>query len=202
MIGSYDTSATLSIPVVLTIVAPIPLLVSPNALVFNMTAGLPPGAPVTEELTITVPAASPVTVQWTATAATMSGGNWLYVDAASGVAYPSGTSQPYNVAGINAGTLPSGSYVGAITVTAPGASNSPVSIPVTLNINSPLALNSISPNTIAAGSSSFLLTAKWSWVSERSHNSVEWRDAGHKLFEQYATECHGASGSYCIRGNR
>jgi uncharacterized protein (TIGR03437 family) len=68
------------------------------------------------------------TLAWTAAASTSSGGSWLSVSPASGAA-PSSLSVSVSPAGLAAGT-----YTGTILITASGASNSPLSVTVTLTV--------------------------------------------------------------------
>src|SRR5207244_10552549 len=65
---------------------------------------------------------------WTAQAATTTGGSWLGISKVSGAGNASLQGTVAN-AGLKAGT-----YLGTVTVTAPGLAGSPVSIPVTLNV--------------------------------------------------------------------
>jgi len=68
------------------------------------------------------------TLNWSASAATSSGGNWLAVSPTSGANAGTLTVS----AGV--GTLIPGTYVGAITVAATGAANTPQTVPVTLTV--------------------------------------------------------------------
>src|SRR5262249_51400308 len=65
------------------------------------------------------------TLNWTAS----SNQTWLSVSPTSGTA-PSAPSVSVNITGLTAGT-----YNGAITVSATGATNTPVTVPVTLTVN-------------------------------------------------------------------
>jgi uncharacterized protein (TIGR03437 family) len=104
------------------VAAPSTIAVIPASLQFGYTAGG------------TVPAAQPIqiansgtgtsTLSWTATASD----SWLSLSAASGTA-PSTASVSVSPAGLSAGT-----YNGAIQITAASASNSPLSMPVTLTV--------------------------------------------------------------------
>jgi uncharacterized protein (TIGR03437 family) len=140
--------------------------------VFSMTAGV--STQVTQQLTVAVPATAPATVFWKATTSTSSGGNWLLADI-EGTAYPAGTPNELNVLNVTAYSGAAGTYAGTVTISGAGASNSPVSIPVTMNVKAPLALNGISPNTIAAGSPSFLLTANGAGFL--SGAAIQWNGA-------------------------
>lgn len=68
-------------------------------------------------------------LQYTASATTSSGGQWLAVAPSS-----SQTPQALSIA-VSPGSLAPGTYSGTVTIVAPGAGNSPVSIPVTLVVS-------------------------------------------------------------------
>ena len=96
--------------------------VSPSSLSFTATAG---GAnPANQTLTISNTGGGSLT--WTAS----DNATWLSVSPASGTA-PSSATVSVNSSGLAAGT-----YNGSITISATGATNSPVSVPVTLTVNS------------------------------------------------------------------
>lgn len=95
--------------------------VSPSSLSFTATAG---GAnPANQSVSITNTGGG--TLNWSAS----SNASWLSVSPASGTA-PSTSTASVNISGLAAGT-----YNGAITITATGATNSPISVPVTLTVN-------------------------------------------------------------------
>lgn len=73
-------------------------------------------------------------LSWSATASTSSGGNWLVVEPASG----SGNATLR--VSVRAASLPDGDYRGAITITAAGATNSPMVVAVSLTITWPVLL--------------------------------------------------------------
>jgi hypothetical protein len=96
--------------------------VNPASMSFTATAG---GAnPASQSLSITNTGGG--TLSWTASINT----TWLSISPASGTA-PSTTTVSVNITGLAAGT-----YNGAITVTAAGATNTPVTVPVTLTVTS------------------------------------------------------------------
>jgi len=101
--------------------------VSPSTLVFEAVTGGGRAGPVNVQITNT----GAGTLNWTAAAETTSGGNWLALTAVSGsllsVSAPAGTPPPAGV------------YSGRVVITAPGAANSPLSIPVTLRLRDPSA---------------------------------------------------------------
>jgi len=95
--------------------------VSPASLSFNATVG---GAnPANQSLSITNTGGG--TLNWTAS----DNATWLSVSPASGTA-PSTATVSVNITGLAAGT-----YNGAITISATGASNTPVAVPVTLTVS-------------------------------------------------------------------
>jgi uncharacterized protein (TIGR03437 family) len=115
------SNSPLSVPVTLNVTAA--LTPSPSSLTFNYVInGTAPG-----------PQAVGVTsnggpISYSAAASTSSGGNWLSVSPGSATT-PTGISTSVNPAGLAAGK-----YTGTITLTSAGATNSPVTIPVTLNV--------------------------------------------------------------------
>ncbi|MFL6216196.1 MAG: S8 family serine peptidase [Blastocatellia bacterium] len=96
--------------------------VSPSSLSFSATAG--GSNPASQSLSITNTGGG--TLNWTASA----NQTWLGVSPTSGTA-PSATTVSVNISGLAAGT-----YNGAITISATGATNTPVTVPVTLTVSS------------------------------------------------------------------
>jgi len=105
------------------VAAPSTIAVIPASLQFAYTASgtVPPAQPIQ----IVNSGTGTSTLSWTATASDPS---WLSLSATSGTA-PSTASVSVSPAALSAGT-----YNGAIQITAVGASNSPLSIPVTLTV--------------------------------------------------------------------
>ncbi|MFL6274634.1 MAG: S8 family serine peptidase [Blastocatellia bacterium] len=96
--------------------------VSPSSMSFSATAG---GAnPASQSLSISNTGGG--TLNWTGSA----NQTWLSVSPTSGTA-PSATTVSVNISGLAAGT-----YNGAITISATGATNTPVTVPVTLTVSS------------------------------------------------------------------
>ncbi len=118
-------NACQSIPVTLAVAAQ-RLAISVTALTFNAPAGAT-FVPV-QQFTI---AANTGTLNWTASSSTITGGNWLLTTSTTG-ATPATVNAQVSVIG-----LAKGSYQGAITIAAIGASNSPQTITVTLNVADP-----------------------------------------------------------------
>lgn len=96
------------------------LVPSPTSLNFSGVAG--GVAPPTQLLTLTTPGGTPT---WTAT----SNPSWLGVSPGTGTT-PSSLTVSVTTTGLGAGT-----YNGALTVTAPGTPNSPLTVPVTLVVS-------------------------------------------------------------------
>ncbi|MGH9847153.1 MAG: BACON domain-containing protein, partial [Blastocatellia bacterium] len=94
--------------------------VSPSSLSFTATAG---GANPANQV-INISNTGGGTLNWTAT----DNASWLSTGPASGTA-PSALTASVNMAGLAAGT-----YNGAITISATGATNTPVNVPVTLTV--------------------------------------------------------------------
>jgi hypothetical protein len=104
--------------------------ISPSSLVFNALPGSSPGPQ-----TINVSAGGASTT-WGAS----SNVSWMTVAASTSLT-PGTVTISVNPTG-----MPEGSYAGAVTVSAPGASNSPVTVPVTLAIKT--AVLSVTPSSL------------------------------------------------------
>jgi uncharacterized protein (TIGR03437 family) len=144
IISPGATGSPRIVPVTLTVTAPASISVDNASLVFTAQQNGPAPATQSLEVTATVPG---ITINAVAGAA--SGGGWLSVTPASGAAPAS-----FTVA-VNPQGLAGGAYQGTITITAPGASNSPRTLNVTLTVVSAPA-----PARIAVvNSASFLLGA-------------------------------------------
>lgn len=124
-IADSTGNACQAIPVSLTVAAQ-RLAVSVTTLTFNAAAGAS-FVPV-QQFTI---GANTGTLNWTAATSTVSGGNWLITTSTTGTT-PATVNAQVMVTGMAKGT-----YQGAITISATGASNSPQTINVTLNITDP-----------------------------------------------------------------
>jgi uncharacterized protein (TIGR03437 family) len=132
--GSYSGAVTitalgasnspLTIPVALVVTSNLTLTVNPGSLAFNFQAGGP--APASQTLSV---ASSGVALNFTASASTTTGGNWLGVSPTGGGVTPATLSVSANAAGLAAGN-----YIGSITVASTGAVNSPQTIGVTLTV--------------------------------------------------------------------
>jgi uncharacterized protein (TIGR03437 family) len=112
------------------------IAVSPTSLTFMAAVG--GASPAAQTIAITNGGGG--TLAWTATT---SGGSWLSVSATSGTA-PSELSVAVSSAGLVAGT-----YTGEVQITSTGASNSPVSVAVTLTVSANTATLVVSPSTLS-----------------------------------------------------
>gem|GEM_PF-2863255 len=132
--GLYNGTVTVGAPgasnspravsISLTVPQPVPpaLATSPSSMSFSALAGSTPPAK-----TLSIENTGGGTFDWTAT----TNQPWLGVNPTAGSAPASVT-----VTASTAGLAP-GSYQGALTVTAPGVANSPLTVPVTLTVFSP-----------------------------------------------------------------
>jgi uncharacterized protein (TIGR03437 family) len=107
------------------------LTTNPSSLTFSVTPNSGPSA----VQTVTVSSASAQLTSISAVPATSSGGNWLTVTPLSGVS-PLSLSVSVNPQGLVAG-----SYAGAISLNSVGSTDPPVSLPVTLTVQSSQSSN-------------------------------------------------------------
>ena len=110
---------------------PASLSVSSTALTFQQIIGGTAAPPQTVTVSSNVPAQN-----YTAAATTANAVNWLSVSPASG---DSGTSGILTIS-VDASQLTPGTYQGTVTVTSPGATNSPAAIGVTFRVD-PASIN-------------------------------------------------------------
>lgn len=122
-ISLASTAAQQSIPVSLTIEAPPALSVSPLSLTFANSG--------TQNLALSANVAG---LDYTVSSSTESGVGWLSVSPAGGTAPASLTVT------VSAGSLGPGDYRGGITIRSATATNTPVTVPVTLSIGAPVSL--------------------------------------------------------------
>ncbi len=128
-ISSVGANAIIDIPVTLTLSSTVVLSVggAPTTYYYQ------PGKTIPDPQTVAI--GSPNTsLAFTAVASTTDGANWLSVNPTSGT-----TPQSLTIS-VAPAALGAGGYSGRVTVTAPGASNSPVVIPVTLVVTSSTSL--------------------------------------------------------------
>ncbi len=115
----------ITIPVLLTIQGVPALNVSPAQLSFGYQLGT--AVPLAQTLTLS--SSTGVNVSFTATAVPANCGNWIVLSQNSG-ATPSTLSVQANTSGLTAGTC-----TGQINISAPGASNTAISVPVSLLVS-------------------------------------------------------------------
>ncbi len=115
----------ISIPVLVTIQGVPALTVSPAQLSFGFQTGT--SGPLPETLTLS--SSTGANVSFTATAQTTTCGNWIVLNQASG-ATPSTLSVQVNTSGLAVGNC-----TGQINISAPGASNPSVTVPVALLVS-------------------------------------------------------------------
>jgi uncharacterized protein (TIGR03437 family) len=133
-VGTYFGTVTVSsgvgtvnVPVTLNVTQVVTMTVAPETLAFEAVAGATTAIP-TKTVSVNVSSGN---VQYTAVAATSTGGNWLQVSPASGTT-PGTLTVTVTATGLNAGT-----YNGTVTVSVAGATNSPRVVQVTLTVTSP-----------------------------------------------------------------
>jgi len=115
---------------------------SPASLQFAYTLGLTTGGTVPPAQSIQISNSGAGTLAWTATAGSSSSTSWLAVSPASGTA-PSSLSISVAPAGLSAGT-----YTGSIQISASGASNTPLSVPVTLTVTQAVPALAVAPEEL------------------------------------------------------
>ncbi len=121
--GAADTPRTVAVD--LTVIPKPRIGLNPTDLSFTTARGENPAAKV-----LTIRNDGGQTLNWTGG---VNGGSWLGLSPAAG-SVASGQSQNVTVS-VSAINLNSGSYTASITLTAPGAQNSPQTVPVTLTVN-------------------------------------------------------------------
>jgi hypothetical protein len=133
--------------------APPAVLLNPSTLSFTASTGLP--SPPAQSVTLINEGTG--TLNWTAT----SSASWLLVSPSSGSA-PSTLS-----VSVNSTSLAVGTYSGTITVTAPGATNNPQTITVSLVVTNILLSSTFSNGTLDGWAVSPLgLASNWSVASQ------------------------------------
>ncbi|HXB72074.1 MAG TPA: IPT/TIG domain-containing protein [Candidatus Acidoferrales bacterium] len=135
--GSPISGSPASVQVTLAVTAGT-ISAAPTALTFTQATG---GSSAPQTINVTASGAT-APIAFTVTAAAAGGGTWLTATPASG-----NTPGAVQVSA-NAGNLAVGQYTGTVTITAPTASGSPISIPVTLNVVTPQTITA-TPATLA-----------------------------------------------------
>jgi len=118
----------------------------------GLTFTQPQGGSAPAAQTISV-GSTPVALTFSAVATTASGGNWLSVSPASGTTVtpssgPTSCTSCTVQVSVNAGSLAVGTYTGTVTITAAGATGSPITYAVTLNVVTPISITA-SPTTLS-----------------------------------------------------
>ncbi len=139
--GTYQGTVTITVPsaspaattvaVTFTVEAATPAALGVDTQSVSFTAGQG-GAAVSQPVQVLNTGGG--SLNFTAAAATSSGGSWLSISAASGTSTPSSPASLTVTA--TPGSLTPGTYTGAVTIAAGGAT---ISIPVTLSISAPTA---------------------------------------------------------------
>ncbi len=125
-VTSTAGNSPLSVPVTLVVSPPPELAVAPRSISFTFQQGVPPPGPQLISVTSTGAA-----LGYTTTAATSSGGNWLF-------ASPAQAATPESVAvSVNPLSLAAGSYYGTVTIARIDGAPGPVTIAVALTIQQP-----------------------------------------------------------------
>jgi hypothetical protein len=166
-ITSSSSAAPVSVVVALTITAPL-LTVSPTVLNFSGVAGSSSLSP----QSVVIGTGGSATLQWTAAGSA----SWITVSPAAG-------SGPGTVSvGVNPSSLGIGTFQGLLTVSAPGAANSPQTIPVSV------VLSGVTVAVAAAPAAAGAVTGGGTFVSGTSvtvvatpaagFEFVDWRENG------------------------
>lgn len=132
---------SVAVPWSLTISAAPTLQATPNPLPLNVPATGSVGG------TIAVSSSQNIPISVSASST-----GWLTVISAPSTANSGSIALTANSAGLQAGQ-----YSGSVTITSPNASNSPLTVPVTLTVLAP-SISNVSPSSVVAGSSAFTLT--------------------------------------------
>jgi uncharacterized protein (TIGR03437 family) len=143
----FDDGNQVVVPVQLHVFAlPQLALTAASASALNFTASA--GSTATQSSGVTVAALiRNVSMQASATVSTPAGGNWLSVTPSSG------TTPVAIVVRVNPTGLAAGTYQGSVALTSPDASNSPLTIPVTLTVQAAIAAPAIALSGIVNAAS-------------------------------------------------
>jgi uncharacterized protein (TIGR03437 family) len=128
---SAATSQTITVPVTLSVLAQAQtILLSQSGLLFTGVQG----GTVVPAQTFGVVNTGQGTINWTATASTLTGGNWLSVTPSSGSSVANSLQIPLVEVDVNASGLAAGQYSGQVKTEASGANNSPQVVTVILSV--------------------------------------------------------------------
>jgi large repetitive protein len=143
--GYTTLPPSISIPWTLT-VAPEPVIQTTPTAAQGITLTVPAGGSTSSTIAVSASQNIPITVSVNSTPA-----GWLTVASAPATANAGSITISVNTTG-----LQGASYSGSLTITSASASNSPYTIPVTLDV-APV-ISSLSPSSVSAGSAGFTLT--------------------------------------------
>ena len=133
--GIFAGNSPATVSVTLTVTAGT-ITAAPSSLTFTQVAG--GSAPASQNVIVS---GTPGPISFSVTTGTNSGGTWLAATPQSGTT--PGTVQ----VAVGASGLTANTYTGKITITAAGATGSPIDIPVTLNVLAPSTLTA-TPSTL------------------------------------------------------
>jgi uncharacterized protein (TIGR03437 family) len=141
--GTYNGTITLTapnasaanLPVTLTVSAGTIAATPSTTLTFSQAAG--GTAPASQAISVT---GTPSALNFTVATAMTNGSGWLSAVVAGGTSTSGATPATVNVS-VSAGSNPVGTYNGTVTITSSGATGSPISIPVVLNVVAPQTLS-------------------------------------------------------------
>ncbi len=137
--------AAVTIPVRLTVVSPSNLQVNPASLSFAFTTG---GAtPATQQINLT---STGTAVAFTAAAASTQG-TWLSVTPTSGTTNATGGAATPLTVSVNPVGLAAGTYNGTVTITPTSGGGQPVTVNVSLRVNTPTPPSSLAVSNNASG---------------------------------------------------
>ena len=141
------TGSPINIPVTLTL-QQATITAPTTPLIFNQLAGGPP--PAAQMVTV---ASVPSGVNFTVTATPGTGAGWLTATAGpSGTSGTTGTPSGTIQVSVNGASLSPNPYTGLVTITSPGATGSPISIPILLTVGPAVQL-SVSQSSLSFGAS-------------------------------------------------
>ena len=149
------------------------LTASPNPI--NMTAVAGSTTPVAQSVSVSANAAS---APFTVSASTNDGNNWLSVP------QPNGTTGGTFTLAVDASRLAAKTYTGTVTVTSPGLANSPLAVPVNVQVSPAKPAPLIALNGVVNAASNTRPIAPGSWVtiygdnlSPNAPGGLEWSNA-------------------------
>jgi len=143
IVSNGATGSPVTIPVTLT-VQQASISAPTTPLIFSQLAGGP--APAVQTISVT---SVPSGVAFTVGTATGSGAGWLTATAgSSGTAGTTGTTSATIQVSVNGASLSPGPYSGLVTITASGATGSPISIPILLTVGPAVQLI-VSPSSLS-----------------------------------------------------